>query len=140
MVGDRWSLLILREAFNGVRRYAALRERLGIPPTVLSERLDRLVEAGVLAKEDYREPGQRTRAEYRLTNRGQDLRPILVALLAFGDRHLAGDQGPPLLLTHRGCGAEVTVSLRCEAGHDVAGDELASRPGPGARYRHSAMA
>lgn len=135
VVGDRWSLLILREAFNGLSRYGAMRERLGIPPAVLSDRLSRLVDAGVLARRHYREPGQRTRAEYRLTDRGKDLRPVLVALLAFGDRHLAGEDGPPLLLTHRGCGAGVTVSLRCRQGHDVGESELTSAVGPGARHR-----
>ena len=135
LVGDRWSLLVLREAFNGIARYTAFRERLGIPPSVLSERLGRLVEAGVLSRDRYREPGQRAREEYRLTERGADLRPVLLALLSYGDQHLAGQDGPPVLLTHRDCGAPVELTLSCANGHRVGGRELRSAPGPGARYR-----
>jgi DNA-binding HxlR family transcriptional regulator len=133
LIGDRWSLLILRDAFNGVRRYAAFRDHLGIPPTVLSSRLARMVDAGIMVRERYQEPGQRGRWEYRLTERGNDLRPVLIALLAYGDKHLSGADGSPLLLTHRGCDAQVGTALVCEHGHRVDSDrELRSAIGPGA--------
>ena len=106
LVGDRWALLVLRDAFNGVRRFDDLHRHLGIAPTVLTRRLDGLVEAGLMTRVPYREQGQRTRHEYRLTATGWDLYPAVLALMAFGDKHLADPAGPPVRLTHRGCGAE----------------------------------
>lgn len=131
IIGDRWTLLIVRDLTNGVRRFDVLREHLGIARDVLARRLDRLAEHGVVERVAYREPGQRRRHEYRLTPRGRDLTAILAALMAWGDRYLAGEPGPPVRLEHRGCGGEVTVALRCSEGHPVApGRELALRPGP----------
>jgi DNA-binding HxlR family transcriptional regulator len=135
VLGDRWTLLVLREAFNGVRRFEELQRRLGIARDVLTVRLNRLVEEGVLARVPYREPGRRERHEYRLTAKGVDAYPVLVALMAWGDRHEADPEGPPVELEHAGCGALVHAELRCEDGHAVDVREVRARPGPGARRR-----
>lgn len=135
LVGEKWSLLVLREVFSGVRRFDDLQRRIGAPRQVLSARLGSLVDAGVLRRHPYREPGRRTRDEYRLTAAGMDLYPVLVALLRWGDRYL--DQptgGPSLDLAHVGCGAPVDLALRCRAGHDLgSARDVRPRPGPGAR-------
>ena len=134
VVGDKWTLLVLRDAFNGVRRFDDLQRRLGAARTVLSARLATLVDQGVLDKVPYREPGQRERYEYRLTDKGRDLQPVLVALLRFGDKHLADPDGPPVALHHRDCGAAVEVRFVCEDGHVLESPrELRSSAGPGAR-------
>ncbi|MFG1894456.1 winged helix-turn-helix transcriptional regulator [Micromonospora zamorensis] len=136
ILGERWTLVVLREVFTGVRRFDDMRVRTGIPRQVLTNRLATLVEQGVLRREPYREPGSRLRHEYRLTEKGLDLWPVLVAVLGWGDRYLAGPEGPPLSVTHRDCGAPVRVDLRCAEGHDVDQPrDLAPRPGPGARRR-----
>ena len=116
LIGDRWTLLILREAFYGVRRFEEMRADIGAPRTVLSERLASLVESGLMEREPYQERGQRTRFEYRLTAKGADLLPALIALMQWGDRHL-GDGEPPLDLRHADCGASVRAALVCERGH-----------------------
>ncbi|MDM4718491.1 helix-turn-helix domain-containing protein [Micromonospora sp. WMMA1363] len=136
VLGEKWTLLVLREVFNGVRRFDDMRVRTGIPRQVLTNRLSTLVAQGVLCREPYREPGSRLRHEYRLTPKGLDLWPVLVAVLAWGDRYLADPEGSPLRVAHRDCGGEVGVVLRCEHGHEV--DEprdSVPRPGPGARRR-----
>ena len=135
LVGEKWSLLVLREVFSGVRRFDDLRRRTSAPRQVLSARLSTLVEAGVLRRHPYQEPGQRTRYEYRLTRAGMDLYPVLVSLLRWGDRYLdlpAG--GPTLELTHKDCGEPVDVVLRCRSGHDLgSARDVHPRPGPGAQ-------
>ncbi|WP_336217061.1 winged helix-turn-helix transcriptional regulator [Nonomuraea sp. LPB2021202275-12-8] len=132
IVGEKWTFLVLREAFAGVRRFADMQAVTGAPRQVLSARLTRLVDEGLLRKEPYREPGQRQRDEYRLTDKGRDLYPLLVALMHWGDRYLAGEDGPPVLLTHRDCGAPVEQYFRCTEGHEVAGPREVS-PLPGLR-------
>ena len=121
VVGEKWSLLVLREVALGTRRFAGIQEATGAPPAVLTDRLRSLVALGVLATRDYREPGARLRQEYVLTEAGRDLQPVLTALKDWGDRHLAGPAGPPVSTRHRGCGAEVHVQLVCEAGHTPSG-------------------
>lgn len=134
VVGEKWTFLVLREAFSGVRRFADMQANTGAPRQVLSARLSRLVDEGLLRKEPYREPGQRQRDEYRLTEKGRDLYPLLVALMHWGDKYLSGDAGPPMLLTHRDCGALIEQHFRCADGHEVAGPrEVAPLQGPGAR-------
>lgn len=130
-LGQRWALVIVRDLLNGVSRYEDLRSHLGIARDVLSARLNQLIEAGVVERVPYREPGARTRAEYRLTDAGRELRVILVALTAWGDRHLAGPDGPPMRVLHEDCGAQVEARLVCDAGHADA-DRLRLAPGPGA--------
>ena len=90
-------------------------EHLGVARDVLTRRLTALVDEGILTKSAYQEPGRRTRYEYRLTPAGRDLRPVLLALIAWGDEHRATD-GPPMTLTHRDCGAPVRLAMVCEAG------------------------
>lgn len=134
IVGERWSLLILREAFYGHRRFEQFQRRIGIARNLLATRLATLVEHGVLDRQSYQEPGQRSRHEYRLTAKGKELYPILVALLDWGDRHAADPEGPALLLHHRDCGAPVHAELRCDAGHGhLAPRDVTATPGPAAR-------
>jgi DNA-binding HxlR family transcriptional regulator len=136
VVGEKWTLLVLRDAFNGVRRFDDLHRRIGAPRQVLSQRLGRLVDVGLLRRVPYREPGQRTRYEYRLTDAGLDLYPVLLALLQWGDRHRPYPEGPAVELTHRDCGEPVDLVLRCTAGHNLASArEVRPRPGPGTASR-----
>jgi DNA-binding HxlR family transcriptional regulator len=121
VVGEKWSLLVLREAFLGTRRFADLQRILGAPRAVLTDRLATLVEAGILARVPYRAEGERQRHEYRLTQKGLDLYPALVALMEWGDRYLSEDGVPPLALRHRDCGAPVHLALVCEDGHQLTG-------------------
>src|ERR1039458_5447893 len=134
ILGERSTFLVLREAFNGVRRFADMQRRTGIPRQGLSDRLARLVQEGLLGKVPYRDSGQRSRHEYRLTAKGLDLYPVLVSLMRWGDQYASGPDGPPVLLRHRDCGHPVRLQLACEAGHvlDSARD-VAPVPGPGAR-------
>ncbi|MDX6701385.1 MAG: hypothetical protein QOF26_1611, partial [Baekduia sp.] len=111
LVGERWTLLIVRDAFLGVRRFGDFAERLGIARNVLQDRLERLVESGILVKVPYHE--HPLRHEYRLTDMGRDLWPSIVALLQFGDKHLASPAGPPMLLVHRGCGGRLDDRRVC---------------------------
>jgi DNA-binding HxlR family transcriptional regulator len=134
ILGDRWTMLVLREVFNGVRRFDEISSHLGVARDVLTRRLANLVDEGVLTRMPYQEKGARTRYEYRLTQAGRDLRPILLALIEWGDRHRAGDDGVPVHVVHRDCGAPVHLSLTCEAGHQLPIDaRLQNVPGPGAR-------
>src|SRR3954453_7436936 len=112
-------MLIMREAYYGTTRFDDFADRVGITEAVASARLKELVEAGLLERRPYREPGQRTRSEYVLTEMGRGLAPAALALMQWGDRYLAGSSGPPLALTHAGCGEPVAVEVRCGAGHDV---------------------
>ncbi|HET6510116.1 MAG TPA: helix-turn-helix domain-containing protein [Baekduia sp.] len=130
LVGERWTLLIIRDAFLGIRRFGDFAARLGIARNVLQDRLERLVEAGILEKVPYQE--RPLRHEYRLTAMGRDLWPSIVALLQFGDKHLAGPAGPPMLLLHRGCGGELDDRRFCKTcGAAVEPREVEPTPGPG---------
>lgn len=117
VLSTRSAFLILREAFYGTTRFDDFAERVGITDAVAAARLRELVEEGLLEREPYREPGQRTRHHYRLTAKGADLFPALVALKQWGDRWL--NDGGRVELLHRDCGARVGVEVRCEAGHEV---------------------
>ena len=124
LVGERWALLVVREVSLGVRRFAEIQQATGAPPAVLSARLRDLVGAGVLETRPYQEPGQRSRLEYRLTDVGRSLQPVLTALKDWGDKHLADDRGVPVVSRHLDCGAAVHAELVCEAGHTVGGREI----------------
>ncbi|MGY1823092.1 winged helix-turn-helix transcriptional regulator [Geodermatophilus sp. SYSU D00079] len=121
VVGEKWSLLVLREAFLGVRRFADFQRVLGAPRAVLTDRLATLVDQGVLRRVPYQAEGERQRHEYRLTRKGVDLYPALVALMEWGDRYLTEDGEPPLELRHRDCGEPVHLTLVCAAGHELSG-------------------
>ena len=117
VLGERWTLLVLREAFYGVRRFDDFQRNIGCARNILSSRLAALVERGILRREPYREPGSRSRHEYRLTEKGIDLFPILIALMQWGDRWEADPQGPAVSVRHRDCEAPVEVVIQCAAGH-----------------------
>jgi DNA-binding HxlR family transcriptional regulator len=136
VVGDRWSFVVLREIYNGVRRFEDMRQRTAIPRQVLSDRLGKLVADGLLRRHPYREEGQRARYEYRLTDKGFDLYPVLVALNDWGSRYLADPEGTPLVFRHRDCGGELHTALECTRGHGVENlREVVPSPGPGAHRR-----
>ncbi|MCC8248597.1 winged helix-turn-helix transcriptional regulator [Saccharothrix luteola] len=118
LLGERWSLQIVRDISNGVRRFEELRDHLGVARNVLSNRLSSLVEAGLLERVPYQEFGSRQRFEYALTPSGRELWPVLMALMAWGDRHLA-DGPPPVEPEHVGCGGKVSLVPVCEHGHVV---------------------
>jgi DNA-binding HxlR family transcriptional regulator len=130
VVSSRSALLILREAFYGTTRFDDFAERVGISEPVAAARLRELVDDGLLEREPYREPGQRTRMAYRLTDKGAELFPVLVALMQWGDRWLQ-PAGAPVVLRHRACGATVHAQLCCGAGHEVGTDGLELAVGPG---------
>jgi DNA-binding HxlR family transcriptional regulator len=134
VLGERWTFVVLREVFNGVRRFDDIRRHSGIPRQVLSNRLAFLVEQDILRREPYRDPGERSRHEYRLTEKGFDLYPVLVAVGAWGDRYLADPEGAPVEFEHRDCGSRVQVAMECTEGHRVERPrDVVTRVGPGAR-------
>ncbi len=123
VVSTRSAFLLLREAFYGTARFDDFAERAGISEPVAAARLRELVDAGLLTREQYREPGQRARLAYRLTDKGTDLFPALAALMQWGDRWLSSSGGP-IELRHQDCGEPVEVELRCAAGHLTGPSEL----------------
>ncbi len=131
LIGERWTLLIVRDAFLGVRRFDDFQRSLGVSRGILTDRLARLIEAGILERRLYHE--RPPRYEYRLTEKGRDLWPATVALAKWGDRYLAED-GPPRLFLHRGCGGELTERLTCsKCGAGLTVHDIETKPGPGAR-------
>src|SRR5882757_8903013 len=135
VLGEKWTFHVLREVFLGVRRFDDIRNRAEIPRQVLTDRLTALIDRGLLHRVPYRLPGQRERYEYRLTKAGLDLYPVLVAMVQWGDEHLPLDGGPPMVTRHRGCEEEVSIVMRCAAGHEPSPREVAFRPGPSAEPR-----
>lgn len=129
VIGDRWTLLILRDVFRGVRRFSDLRRDLGIAKNILSDRLQKLVDNGLLETVQYQD--RPPRHEYRLTRKGADLSPALVALMHWGDHWYAGDR-PPTVLVHEACGTPLEQVTRCPScDAEVAPTQIDSRPGPG---------
>ncbi|MFE6358696.1 winged helix-turn-helix transcriptional regulator [Streptomyces sp. NPDC057806] len=136
LVGEKWTLLILRDAANGVRRFDDFRRHIGLSEAVLSDRLRKLTAAGILTTVPYREPGSRSRNEYRLTRKGWDLWPVLVALRQWGETYAPDPGGPVLDLRHADCGAPVRVVVECAEEHAALSPrEVSAKPGPGARRR-----
>jgi DNA-binding HxlR family transcriptional regulator len=127
VVGTRSAVLLMREAYYGARRFDDFASRVGISDAVAATRLRELVSAGLLQRQPYREPGQRTRSEYVLTAQGRDFLPVFLALMDWGGTYLSDPTGPPLSVRHRGCGEEVHVEVRCGAGHRVTPGELSVR-------------
>lgn len=127
LVGSRSAFLLMREAFYGTTRFDDFAHRVGVSEPVAAARLRELVAIGLLERHPYQEPGKRTRLEYRLTEKGADFFPVLVALLEWGDRWL---EPAGVELLHRGCGSPVRAELRCDQGHRLTvGDvDLAARP------------
>jgi DNA-binding HxlR family transcriptional regulator len=131
LIGERWSLLILRDVFLGVRRFEDFQADLGVARNILSARLGRLVDEGILEKRQYQE--RPARYEYRLTEKGIDLWPVLISLVKWGDRYAAAE-GPPRIIEHRGCGGQVNDHLSCDrCGKPLTARDVKTRPGPGAQ-------
>jgi DNA-binding HxlR family transcriptional regulator len=134
LIGDKWTLLIVRDAANGVRRFDDFHRHVGLSEPVLATRLRKLVDAGILEMTPYRMPAQRTRAEYRMTAKGWDLYPVLVALMQWGDQYLADPDGPPIRILHAGCGATVRAVVECSAERTpVTARDARVIPGPAAQ-------
>ena len=122
LLGTKSAMLIMREAYYGTTRFEDFWRRIGVTKAAASARLTELVEAGLLQRQPYKEPGQRSRDEYVLTDAGLDFMPVVWAMFEWGRQHLP--YSPQLRLAHRDCGAEATVEIRCADGHHVPADEL----------------
>ncbi len=132
LIGERWSILILRDVFLGVRRFDAIQHDLGIARNVLAARLERFVTEGILEKRPYQE--RPLRHEYRLTEKSRDLWPVFVEMLRWGDRYAAPTGGPPLVLRHRDCGGLLDEWRICEnCGKPLTVRDVHIEPGPGAQ-------
>jgi DNA-binding HxlR family transcriptional regulator len=130
VIGERWSLLIVRSVMHGNRRFGEMQESLGIARNVLSSRLQRLVDEEILERRAYQESPPRY--EYFLTEKGLDLWPALIALLNWGDRHSPGPDGPPMLIVHKECGGAVSDRGICEScGKVLHARDARAVPGPG---------
>jgi DNA-binding HxlR family transcriptional regulator len=130
LVGERWTLLILREAFFGVRRFGQLARNLNIPRPTLSSRLRTLADAGLLERVLYAQDPDRH--EYRLTNAGRDLFPAIVALMRWGDAHFGAQNGPPIVLRHHSCGEIADPHMTCShCGGEIDARNVTPEPGPG---------
>lgn len=130
VIGDRWTLLIIRNAFLRVRRFADIQVQLGVPKHVLSVRLKRLVDEGVLEKVAYQQAP--ARYEYKLTEKGRDLYPVIQMLVAWGDKWLDAGKGAPLLYRHKACGKLFTPVVACsECGERVTARDVLVEAGPG---------
>jgi DNA-binding HxlR family transcriptional regulator len=130
VVGERWTLLILRDAMVGLERFEEFQESLGISTNVLTDRLKHLVDEGVLERvPDPERPGRR---KYVLTDKGRELGPVLFMLIKWGDRHYPAEGGPPRLTLHTGCGGNVGADLMCDrCGEQVKFGEMDLPLGPG---------
>ena len=136
VVGDRWTLLVLRNAFLGMRRFEDFQRDLGTTRHRLADRLRKLVSNGILERVRYQE--RPARFEYRLTEKGRDLYPIMVSLTRWGDRWMAGKDGAPVELVHKACGKTTMPSLACpECGEHVGARDMIARPGPALRAKLS---
>jgi DNA-binding HxlR family transcriptional regulator len=135
VVGERWSLLIVRDTLLGLHRFDELQANLGIARNVLQTRLERLVEAGVLERRRYQD--RPARHEYHLTEKGLDLWPAVMALMRWGDRHAHPPGGRPVLIVHRACGGEMDDHRLCSrCGAKLGPRDVRAEPGPGASEGH----
>ena len=131
VVGDRWTLLILRDCFLRIRRFDDFQARIGMTRHILADRLKKLVAEGILQKVAYHD--HPPRHEYRLTQKGLDLHPVIMGLVHWGDMHMAAPHGRPLLHTHRACGHDCDPVLTCSAcAAPISARDIDVRPGPGA--------
>lgn len=130
VLGDAWNLLILREACLGTRRFDEFQRNLGIGRGILTNHLRELTDEGLLDRVPYQE--RPVRHEYRLTDKGRDVYPILAAMAAWSDRWMEGDEGPPLTLHHTTCGHDMAAKVVCgECDSDLHVREIQAKPGPG---------
>lgn len=131
IIGEWWTLLILRDVFYGVRRFETLREHLGISRKVLTARLQRLTDEEILKKVSYQK--HPVRYEYRLTKKGLDLLPVLLTIMNWGDRWMSAPDKTPIIFVHKGCGNETTPKLVCShCGEELNAHNLLPKAGPGA--------
>ena len=131
VVGERWTILIVRDIMLGSRRFDELQSSLGIARNVLQTRLERLVDAGVLERRPYSE--RPPRHEYFLTEKGLDLWPTVMSLMRWGDRHASPPGGPPVVVTHRDCGGDMDDHRTCvRCGEKLGPRDVDASPGPGA--------
>jgi DNA-binding HxlR family transcriptional regulator len=138
VIGDRWTLLILRECFLRTRRFEAFQAALGVTRHLLAERLRKLVRFGVLRRIPYQDSPKRH--EYILTHKGLDLYPIMMAIVHWGDSHMVDERGRPVLHEHRVCGKTFDPVMVCSECHQaLAPREVLVHPGPGARRSHAAL-
>ncbi len=136
VTGDRWTMLILRDAFSRPVRFEQLQRRFGMTRHVLASRLSRLVEQGVLEQRAYQM--RPVRSEYSLTQKGQGLLPVLLAMMAWGDRWMDQGAGPPVIVRHRGCDAIITAACTCpNCGETLTPDRIETLKGPGWGRSHS---
>ena len=139
VVGEWWTMLILRDAFRGVRRFEEFQRSLGIARNVLTVRLQTLVDHGILERHRYQSRPERF--EYRLTEKGIDLYPVIVALMQWGDRWTASDDGPPGVLVHKRCEHDADPVLMCRhCGDEITARDVRLEPGPGATDDFRAVA
>jgi DNA-binding HxlR family transcriptional regulator len=131
VLGDRWTILVVRDAFLGVRRFEDFQRSLAVARNVLTDRLGRLVDEGVMERVRYQD--RPARYEYRLTEKGVDLWPVTIALLHWGDRHYQTEETRPRIVRHRDCGGEITRHLTCtRCGAMLGPRDVVATPGPGA--------
>ncbi|MDT4915917.1 MAG: hypothetical protein QOI15_2622 [Pseudonocardiales bacterium] len=134
VIGEKWTMLLIRDCANGVHRFDDFRRHVGLSEAVLADRLRTLVANGIFETREYREPGQRRRREYRLTAKGWDLFPVLIALRQFGNKHLADEGTEAWRVQHKGCGHAVVAQVRCtHDGQVLTPYDTEAVPGPGAR-------
>jgi DNA-binding HxlR family transcriptional regulator len=130
ILGDHWNLLLIRQACTGTRRYGDFQAALGVGRNILSQRLARLVDLGLLARVEYQH--KPARYEYRLTDKGREVYPILAAMAAWGDRWLTGPEGSPLVLHHTTCDHDMQAEIRCsECGEALDVRQIRAKRGPG---------
>lgn len=128
--GDRWTLLIIRDAFRRVKRFSDFQKSLGITKHRLSDRLNRLVDAGILKKVAYDQTGKRF--EYRLTEKGLDLYPILMSVVQWGDKWESDEDGAPVVYTHKPCGHRMNAKYVCDCcGEEIRATDIEPHAGPG---------
>ena len=129
VVGDRWTMLVIRDAFNGVRRFEDFQKSLGVARNVLTDRLGRLVDEGILRKVEYQDRPKRY--EYRLTRKGVDLWPVIMSAMKWGDRYLYQGEAP-VRVVHEGCGGELDERFHCtKCGAELGPGDVHGEPGPG---------
>lgn len=139
VIGEKWTLLLIRDAANGIHRFDDFRRHVGLSEAVLADRLRTLVAGGIFSTREYQAEGQRKRREYRLTAKGWDLYPVLIALMQWGDRYLADDAGPMRVVEHlehdgQPCGHRVEAVVRCTHDGEVVHPwDARAVDGPGAR-------
>ncbi|HMD57574.1 MAG TPA: helix-turn-helix domain-containing protein [Solirubrobacteraceae bacterium] len=137
VLGERWTLLIMREVLLGRRRFVDIRRNVGLAPNILSDRLSTLVEHGLLERRRYSEHPESY--EYLPTRKGAEVSPVLLALMQWGDRHATPPAGPPRVHVHTVCGHDADPQLTCaHCGQSIGAVELKVRPGPGANAQQRA--